>query len=171
MSSSLFSSSGKHHRLVIIASALIVGSSLSLSIRAQTPPPAPSPSKQAIDVRKAAFTLIGNNFKPIGDVLQGRTPFDAAEVQKRASRVAFLSQLLTDTFPDASNVGLPDTKAKAEIWSDRAAFDKRLKDFQDHAAVLAQLAVKESSASDAFKAAATAVAQDCKGCHDSFKAK
>jgi cytochrome c556 len=171
MSQSLLPSLLKRHRVVAIASALIVGSSLSVSLSAQTAPPAPSPSKQAIDVRKAAFTLIGNNFKPIGDVLKGATPFDAAEVQKRASRVAFLSQLLGDTFPDASNVGLPDTKAKAEIWTDRANFDKRLKEFQEHATTLAQVAAKESSASDAFKSAATTVAQDCKGCHDSFKAK
>lgn len=171
MSQSLLSSLLKRHRVVAIASALAVGSSLSVSLSAQTAPPAPSPAKQAIEVRKAAFTLIANNFKPVGDVLKGATPFDAAEVQKRASRVAFLSQLLGDTFPDASNVGLPDTKAKAEIWTDRANFDKRLKEFQEHAAVLAQVSTKESSASDAFKAAATAVAQDCKGCHDSFKAK
>ena len=169
--SQLLLPSVKRHKVFALASALIVGSSLSISLSAQTAPPAPSPSKQAIEVRKAAFTLIANNFKPVGDVLKGTTLFDAAEVQKRTSRVAFLSQLLSETFPDASNVGLPDTKAKAEIWTDRANFDKRLKEFQEHATALAQVAAKESSASDAFKSAATAVAQDCKGCHDSFKAK
>ncbi|RYG16403.1 MAG: cytochrome c [Chitinophagaceae bacterium] len=131
----------------------------------------PSPAKQAIAVRKATFTLIGNNFKPIGDVLQGKAEYNAAEIKKRAERVAFLSGFLHDTFPEASNVGEPDTKSKAEIWTNRAEFDKKLKEFQEHSATLAQVAAKETSNSEAFKAAAGAVGQDCKSCHEKFKVK
>lgn len=138
----------------------------------QAPAPAgPPPARQAIEVRKAVFTLIANNFKPIGDALQGKVAYDAAEIQKRAARVAFLSELAGETFPDFSNTGLPDTKAKPEIWSDRADFDKRLKEFREHAATLAQVSAKEKTASDAFKAAAAAVGQDCKGCHEAYKVK
>ena len=169
-------------QLKLVGAALLVCSSASL-FAADAPaekapaaapaaaPAGPSPAKQAIAVRKAAFTLIANNFKPIGDVLQGKAEYDAAEIQKRATRVAFLSELLDGTFPEASNVGEPDTKAKAEIWTDRAEFDKKLKEFKEHAATLAQVAAKEKTNSEAFKAAAGAVGQDCKGCHDKFKAK
>jgi cytochrome c556 len=137
---------------------------------AQTPPP-PDPAKQAIENRQAIYKLIGNNFKPIGDVLQGRAQFDAAEVQKRATRVAFLSKLAGEAFPDVSNTGLPNTKAKADIWSNRSEFDNRLARLADDTQALAQVAAKETSASDAFKSAAVAVAQDCKGCHDNFREK
>ncbi len=128
-------------------------------------------AKQAVAVRKAAFTLIANNFKPIGEVLQGKATYNQTEIVKRAERVAFLSLLLDGTFPDASNLGEPATKSKPEIWKDKAEFDKQIKEFQDNAAALAQIAAKESTASDAFKAAAKAVAEGCKGCHDAYKVK
>lgn len=128
-------------------------------------------AKQAVAVRKAAFTLIANNFKPIGEVLQGKATYNQAEIVKRAERVAFLSLLLDGTFPDASNLGEPTTKSKPEIWARKADFDKQMKEFQVNSAALAEIAAKESTASDAFKTAAKAVAEGCKGCHDAYKAK
>lgn len=135
------------------------------------PAAGPSPAKQAIAVRKAAFVLIANNFKPIGDALQGKAPYNQAEIAKRAQRVAFLSELLDGTFPAESNVGAPETKTKAEAFTNAAEFDKLLKEFQANTKTLAQVAAKESTASDAFKNAAKAVAEGCKGCHDKYKEK
>jgi cytochrome c556 len=152
--------------------ALVLGVGLAVSSVAQTPPPAatpPSPASQAIAVRKAIYTLVGANFKPIGDVLKGTGTADSAELAKSATRVAYLSGLAQEAFPDISSSG--DTKAKPEIWTNRVDFDKRLKDFQTHAQALSQVAANEPSSSDAFKSAAGAVAQDCKGCHDNYRAK
>lgn len=154
------------------AIALAFGLSFTVAALAQTPPAAPnSVAKQNVAGRKATFTLVAHNFKGVGDVLQGRAPYDAATIKKRADRVAFLSTLLGDYFAPESNLGLPDSKAKADLWSNRAEFDKLLKGFQDHAATLAKVTQTETTASDAFKRAATAVAQDCKGCHDKFREK
>jgi cytochrome c556 len=155
--------------------ALVFGVGLALTAAAQTPPAAPpaaapsSPASQAIAVRKAIYTLIGANFKPIGDALKGTATYDSAELVKRATRVAYFAGLVQEAFPDSSSAG--DTKAKLEIWSNRTDFDKRLKDFQTHAQSLVQVAANESPSSDAFKAAAGAVGQDCKGCHDNYRAK
>ena len=165
-------------RITLASSAFILFAGIALSAAAQQTPLAPaaapaggppSPGTQAINVRKAVFTLIGSNFKPIGEVLQGRASYESVDVQTSATRVAFLAGLLNDAFPDNSNIG--DTKAKPEIWTNRADFDKRIKDFQDHAANLVQVAAKEKSASDAFKTAAAAVGQDCKGCHENYRVK
>jgi len=160
---------------VMGAALLIVGSSSVFAAdepaKAAAAAPGPSPAKQAIAVRKAAFLLIGNNFKPIGEVLQGKAPYNQADVVKRAERVAFLSLLVDGTFPEDSNLGTPDTKAKAEVWEKKVEFDKLLKEFQVNAATLAQVAAKETTASDAFKKAAKAVAEGCKGCHDVYKEK
>lgn len=161
-------------RLRMAGAALIVSVGIVLAADAQTPPaapPAPSPAKQAIEVRKAVYTLIGANFRPIGGLLQGRAQYDAADFQKRIARIAFLSELAGEAFPEVSNSGLPDTKAKSDIWTDRADFDKRLKDFQEHAKALVQVNAKEQGATDAFKAAAGVLAQDCKGCHDKYREK
>lgn len=142
---------------------------------AQNPPPAggggPSPTKQAVENRKAAYALIGNYFRYFGAVARGNAPYDAAEATKRASRIVFLSGLIDENFPDASNVGEPDSKAKADIWGNRADFDKKLKDFQAHAVALAEVNAKEKGATEPFKTAVAALGQDCKGCHDSYKVK
>jgi cytochrome c556 len=134
-------------------------------------PPSPSPAKRAVDERKAIFTLISGNFRPIAEQLQGRGSLDASEARKRAERVAFLASLANDAFPDLSNVGDPGTRAKPTIWSQRADFDKVISDFVKHSQALAQTAATQAPGSDAFKAAAGAVAQDCKTCHDNFRAK
>jgi len=157
-----------------IAGITVLVGSLTTLASAQTPPaspPAPSPAKQAIEVRKAVYVLIGSNFRPIGGLLQGRGQYDAAEFQKRIDRLVFLSELAGESFPEVSNSGLPDTKAKASVWTDKADFDKRLKEFAQHAKTLAQVNAKEQGPTDAFKAAAGALAQDCKGCHDNFREK
>jgi cytochrome c556 len=158
----------------LVRATMILGATLTVTAYAQTPPaapPAPSPAKQAIEVRKAVYVLIGSNFRPIGGLLQGRAQYDAAEFQKRIDRIVFLTDLAGEAFPDVSNSGLPDTKAKADVWTDRTDFDKRLKDFQEHAKALSQVNAKEKGATDAFKAAAGALAQDCKGCHDKYREK
>lgn len=160
--------------LSLAAAVFLVSSSASLFAAepAKAAPAAgPSPAKQAIAVRKAAFVLIANNFKPIGEVLQGKAPYNQAEIVKRAQRVAFLSELLDGTFPADSNLGTPDTKTKAEAFTNAADFEKLLKEFQANTKTLAVVAAKESTASDAFKNAAKAVAEGCKGCHDKYKEK
>jgi cytochrome c556 len=128
-------------------------------------------AKNAIETRKAAFHLIATSFKPIGDAVQGKAEFNQADVQKRANRILMLTDFLEASFPESSNLGEPDTKASADIWTKRAEFDKKLKDFQEHAATLAKVAATETSATPAFKEAFGAVGKDCKGCHDSFKVK
>lgn len=161
--------------LKLLGAALLVSTSAGLfaadDAKAQTAAADPAAAKQAIAVRKAAFVLIANNFKPIGEVLQGKAAYNQADIVKRAERVAFLSLLLDGTFPEGSNLGAPHTKSKPEVWTKKADFDKQLKDFQANAAALAQIAAKESTASDAFKNAAKAVAEGCKGCHDGYKEK
>ncbi len=157
--------------IAVAGSTLMLSAIFTWSAKAQqtSPPAAPSPAAQAINVRKAIFTLIGSNFRPVGDVLQGRAAYESVDVPKSAGRVAFLAGLLNEAFPDNSASG--DTRARPEIWSNRADFDKRVKDFQDHSAALVQIAAREKSGSDAFKAAAAAVGQDCKGCHENYKVK
>ncbi len=161
--------------LKILGAACLVAGSASVFAADEpakaAPAAGPSPAKQAIAVRKAAFVLIANNFKPIGEVLQGKAPYNQADIAKRAQRVAFLSELLDGTFPADSNLGTPDTKTKADAFTNAADFEKLLKEFQANTKTLAQVAAKESTASDAFKAAAKAVAEGCKGCHDKYKEK
>ena len=151
--------------------AALLGISVAAMAQGQTAPaggpPGPSPARQAVDARRAAFVLIGGNFRPLGAVLKG-APVDAAEVEKRASRLVFLASLLDENFPDISNLGSPDSKAKADLWANRADFDQKLKGFQTDLATLAKVSADKGSA-DAIKAALVTVGQDCKGCHEKYR--
>ena len=138
---------------------------------APAPAAPPSPTRIAVENRRAAYQLIGNAFRYFGAVAKGTTPYDEAEASKRAARIALLATIPEENFPEGSNVGEPDSKAKADIWSSRADFDKKLKDFEAHAANLAEVNAKEKGPTDALKAAVASLAQDCKGCHDQYKVK
>lgn len=151
--------------------ALFIASANAQSAQPAAANAGPSATKQAVENRKAAYTLIGNYFRYFGAVAKGTIAYDEAEATKRATRIAFLSALLKENFPEGSNLGEPVSKAKADVWSNRADFDKKLEDFQSHANAFAATNAKEKSATDAFKAAVASLGQDCKGCHDSYKVK
>ena len=162
----------RHHAFGIGVAAMLTGGAVAGAFAQNAAPAAgPSPTKQAVESRRAAFTLIGNNFRYFGAVAKGAAPYDDAQAAKRAARIALLSSIPSENFPDGSNVGEPESKAKADIWSNRAAFDKKLKEFEEHATSLKEVVAKEKGASEAFKTAVAALGQDCKGCHDDFKVK
>ena len=158
-----------------IFSALLAGSLLAVAAQAQQQPAGgppggmPSPADQAIKYRQALYTLIGGNFGPIGAVLQGRAEFNPADVKKRAERTAFLATLVPDAFPEISKTG--NTKARPEVWSNPAGFAKASKNLVDSTAALVAVLQKDNSNSEAFRSAAGAVGQACKGCHEDFRAK
>ncbi|MFM2324050.1 MAG: hypothetical protein RL244_929 [Pseudomonadota bacterium] len=146
--------------------ALALGALLASSIVAAE---GPSPAERAIEYRKAVYTVIGGNFGPVGAVLQGKAPYNAADVRVRAERVAFMAGLAAEAFPDISKTG--DTKAKPEIWTDPAGFKKAMEALATSTTALVDLLKTDQTDSAAFKAAAGKVGESCKGCHDKFKAK
>jgi cytochrome c556 len=152
--------------------ALLSLSPLSPATIAQTSGAAPiavaSPAvRAAIANRRAIFTLIGNNFRPVAEVLRSGGVAGQTDPQKYTRRVALLADFLPDAFPEISGSG--ETRAKADIWSNRADFDKLLRGFQQHAAQLAQADFTHDGA--AFKRAAATVAQDCKSCHERYRSE
>lgn len=160
-------------RVLVIVGAAAAGFGLIASSFAQNAPAGAGPSvaKQAVENRRAAFTLIGNSFRWFGAVAKGAAPYDEAEAEKRASRIAFLLGVLDESFPDDSNVGEPASKAKAEIWTNRADFDKKLEKFKTDARAFKETASNEKGATEVFKSAVALLGQDCKSCHDSYKLK
>jgi cytochrome c556 len=158
-------------RTVWTSCALVAGATLALGATAaqNAGGPQQSPAERAIEYRKALYTLVGGNWGAINGVLQGRAEYNAAEVAKRADRVAFLASMASEAFPEVSKDG--NTKAKPEIWTDKAGFAKVVKEFEDSTTALSALVKTDKTNSAAFKAAAGKVADSCKGCHDNFRAK
>ena len=158
-------------RVRIVACCAIAAGTIAAAALAKngSKPPELTPAERAIEYRKAVFTVIGGNFRPIGEMLQGRAPYDGAAASIRAQRLAQLSGLIHDSFPDISKSG--DTRSKREIWTDRAEFGALANQFSQNSTALAAVLAKNNRDQAAFKAAATKVANDCKSCHDKFRTR
>jgi cytochrome c556 len=98
---------------------------------------------------------------------QGKVPFNAAEFEMRAARVAALAPMLSEAY-SAESQNAAGSKAKPEMWSNRADFDAKLKDLVDRSATLATVAKGRDEAKT--KAAFLDTAGTCKACHDKYKA-
>lgn len=122
-------------------------------------------TKDAIEYRQVAFSLIAYNFGDMGEMMKGKKPFNAETFTMRANNVAALSKIPFEGFIDGSDKG--DTEALAKIWQDRADFDAKMKTFQENAAILATVAQKGDQT--AIKQAFMDTGKSCKGCHDIYK--
>lgn len=112
--------------------------------------------------RHEAMETVQESFKPLRAIAVKETPFDAAVVKKNATTILEKLKEAHGLFPEGSGGGT--TRAKAEIWSDRAGFDKAMKDAQ--AAATAMAGVTEEAA---FVAAMKTLGGSCKGCHDKYR--
>ncbi len=68
----------------------------------------------------------------------------------------------------ADNTKTVPSRAKAEVWTDKAGFLARAAAMQD--ATKALVTAAQTDDKDAFAAALASTAGSCKGCHDSYQA-
>jgi cytochrome c556 len=127
----------------------------------------PSKGEQLFKYRKAVYQTMVWNFGRMSAMAQGKIPFDAKEFEMRAGRVAALTPMLAESYgPESREV--TGTKAKPEMWTNRADFDAKLQDLVDRSATLAQVA--KTGDFEKSKAAFMDTAGTCKACHDKYKA-
>jgi cytochrome c556 len=127
----------------------------------------PSKAEQALKYRKAVYQAIAWNFGPMSAMAQGKVPYEAKEFEMRAQRVAALTPMLSESYsPDTQSV--TGSKAKPELWSNRADFDAKMKTLVDRSATLAS--VSKGGDFEKSKAAFLDTANSCKACHDKYKA-
>ena len=140
--------------------ALVIGATLSLNAAAQAKP------EDLVKQRKAALTLVGKYFGPIGAMVQGKAPYDAKIVARNAGYLETLSAMPWDGF-DASTESFKETRAKPELYKEKAKFDQMATDVQG---ALAKLnAAAKGGDQNAVKAAFGDVGKACKACHDAYR--
>ena len=149
---------------VLLAAAAVALGSLAL---AQAPPadkPAhpqakmTGPAKQ----RHEAMEQVNDAMKVLGAMAKGQRKFDPAVVKAEASTIQQRLEKAATLFPPGSDEG--ETKARPEIWSDRATFERLMKDAQQAAHALQ--AVQDEAA---YRPALGALGKNCKDCHDKFR--
>jgi cytochrome c556 len=152
--------------VTIGAAALTVAFSLAHEVRAQAKEP--SRAEKLIQYRQAIYKVMSGNFGPVAAMATGKAPFDAKDLATRAERVAYLAQMLDEAYPDDSQRGAP-TRAKAQIWENRAEFDKLLDDMQMKTSELAKVARTGDEAR--IRTAVGEAGRSCKACHDEYRAE
>jgi cytochrome c556 len=124
----------------------------------------PKPEDQ-VKQRRAGFAIIGNNFGSLAAMAQGKKPFNREEAARNAQLVAALADYPRGFFGEGTDKG--ETKAKPEIWKNRADFDAKMDKFVQVARTLPQNVGDEA----ALKKAVADTGAACKACHDDYRAK
>ena len=122
----------------------------------------------ATELRQGYFKLIKYEFGDVmGAMLQKKRPMDQALFAEAAIRLDALAGAIDELFPEGSDG--PDSRAKAQIWSDSAEFNRVLTTWQSKVSAL-NSAVQSQDPS-AIGAAFKATAASCKECHNNFRSE
>lgn len=141
-----------------ILAAAVVLSSVPAMAQFQKP-------EDAAKYRQGALTVMGSHFGRLGAMVSGKVPFDAKLAQDNAAVVEFMSKLPWAGFT-ADSQGVK-SKAKPDVWSDKAKFDQGAEKMMTEVSKLN--AAAKTGNLDALKAAFGETAKTCKACHDAFR--
>jgi cytochrome c556 len=148
---------------LLVASAAVAGLLSSLPAAAQF-----RNAEAAIKYRQSVMQVQGFHLGRIFAMANGRMPFDAKVVAEDAALLNTIDKLPFVAFGEGTDKG-GNTRAKPEVWKDRAKFDAAAKKMQDEVAKLD--AAAKTGNLDAIKTAVGAAGAACKACHDDFQAQ
>ncbi len=106
---------------------------------------------------------MANNTKTIGQMLKGRTPFDANEAKLALERLASLSLETPKVFK--INASDPKSEARPAIWNEFDEFTKLSKDLAEASLLLAG----SINGIDDLRPALKGVSSGCKACHSRYR--
>lgn len=137
----------------------LVAAAFALDAAAQAKP------EDLIKQRKSAFAIMGFNMGSLGAMAQDKKPYNKDEAARNAQMIAAVADYPKGFFGPGTDTG--DTKAKPEIWKNKADFDAKMDKMV--AAVKGLPAASGDLA--ALKKAVGEVGGTCKACHDDYRAK
>jgi cytochrome c556 len=120
----------------------------------------------AIKYRQSAMSLQNNHMGRIFAMVNGQAPFDAKVMNENIEIVSLLNtRAQFAAFIEGSDKG--NTRAKPEIWTEKEKFSAAVAKSQSDVDKL--VAAGKTGNLDQIKAAAGAVGQSCKACHDAYQ--
>ena len=124
-----------------------------------------SKPENAIKYRQSAMFMMAQNFSRVAGMAGGRIPFDAKVAADSAAVAEIMSRLPWEGFGPGTDLG--KTRARPEIWTNKAKFDDYAKKMQTEMGKLA--AAAKSGNLDNIKLAVKATGAACESCHDDFQ--
>ena len=139
--------------------ALALGCGMAVEALAQANP------NQLIANRKGAMGLQGKYLGPMLAMVQDRSPYDPAVIQRNTEYLAVLTRLAWDDF-QPTTVGNANTRAKEDVYKDAAKFKAGIDEMQ---AEMQKLSVAARSGDRAAVGLAVrSVGKACNSCHEAF---
>jgi cytochrome c556 len=123
-------------------------------------------AEDQVKYRRAAYQLMNLNFASLDAMAENKKPFNKDEAARNAEFVALLSSVPKGFFGEGTD---KDTRAKPEIWKNRADFDAKMDKMNREAEKLP--AVVKAGDMGAFKKQVHDVGEACKACHDEYRAR
>jgi cytochrome c556 len=119
-------------------------------------------------LRQSYFAIVGMTFGPMGDMVKGDIEWNGEQFAAWASDLAAVSSVTVERgFAAGSDKG--KTRARPEIWDNKADFEEKLGNFRMQAAKLAEVAATGDRQAIAGQFRQTGGA--CKACHDNYKSR
>jgi len=119
--------------------------------------------------RQSWFALVASNFGPMVGMVKGDIPWEEEQMASYADQLAALLTLdVLRGFPDGSEKGT--TRAKPEIWHNKADFKKKLDHLRAEVDRL-QVVANQGTDHEAIAAQVNETGKACKSCHDDYKSK
>lgn len=146
-------------KLMTSVIAVALGCGFSAQASAQANP------NQLVANRKGAMYLQSKYFGPMLAMVQDRSPYDPAVIQRNAEFLAVLTQLPWDDFQPAT-ASLANTKAKEDVYKEAAKFKMGIDGFQSEVQKLG--AAARAGDRTAVGAAVRNVGKACNACHETF---
>ena len=119
-----------------------------------------------IKYRRAAYTIMNLNFASLDAMVENKKPYNKDEAVRNADIVSLLSSIPKAYFGEGTD---KDTRAKPEIWKNRADFDAKMDKMVSEAGKLP--AVARGGDTAALKKQVQDVNEACKACHDEYRVK
>jgi cytochrome c556 len=119
-----------------------------------------------VKYRRAAYQLMNLNFGSLEAMTSDKKPYNRDEAARNADFVAMLSTVPKGFFGEGTD---KDTKAKPDIWKNRADFDAKMDKLTTETAKLPDVARSGDVA--ALRQQVHAVGEACKSCHDEYRLK
>ena len=116
-----------------------------------------------VAARKANFKMAADAMKAVKGVADAGGPTTAAVPE--AEKLVSVARSNSGHFPTGSGTG--DTKAKPDIWNNKADFDSKFKNFETASLKLVEVA--QAGDAKALGAQFGQVGGTCKACHDAYR--
>lgn len=127
-------------------------------------------AEDAVKYRQAVYQIFSAQAGVIGGMVKGDIPFDAAELNKRATNMGKVAPMLGDTYFPATR-DVEESRLKEAAWENMKDFQAKGQSFGKALNELITASADPSFDIKAARQTAGALFKGCKACHQDYRAK